>query len=201
MLLSELNFFKTQDVSFHTALQQLIDKKGLSKAEGGQGTVIWNENKNYVWKFWFKDAEYERFIKYVEAHKGNKHLPKFLSKVRTEAISFKKMPKDMVCNYVKLEKLTPLEPSTFSDALDCLNNANWQPSQVPKTINELIDSLNPKMIPNHSDAELDEITDAIRKNKEFFELCLDLMKAGANDLHSDNVMMRGSVPVVIDPYK
>jgi hypothetical protein len=167
MLLTELkNFPEKHDATFTDALEQFIAKHGLKSFEGGQATVI--DRGSHVWRAWFDDPGYERFLKYVEAHKGNKYLPKILSKVREEPTQFKRMPAGKKIKYVKIEKLSDPGLTVFTDALDTLYFASVAPSKLPDTVEELAElSMNLKIQP-HSDAEHEEIRDEILKNKEFF---------------------------------
>lgn len=201
MLLSELtNFPEKHDEKFSDALAKFIEKHSLKDFEGGQATVI--TRGPHVWRSWFNDPGYERFLKYVEAHKGNKFLPKVLSKVREEPTQFKGMPKGMTIKYVKLEKLTEFPISILSDALDTLYFANVKPSVLPDTVEELAELSLTFKVQQDSDAESEEIKEAILENKDFFKVVLDLMKHhDANDLSSGNVMMRGTTPVINDPFK
>lgn len=201
MLLTELtNFPAKHDVTFAAALQQFIDKHGAKMFEGGQATVI--DRGSHVWRAWFDDPGYERFLKYVESHKGNKYLPKILSKVREEPTQFKNMPKGKTIKYVKLEKLKDVGLSIFTDALDTLYFANIPPTKLPDTVEELAEMSMTLKVQQSSDAEHEEIRDEILNNKEFFKIVLDLMKNhDANDLTSGNIMLRGSTYVITDPFK
>jgi hypothetical protein len=201
MLLTEIkNFPEKHDATFTDALNQFIEKHGVKKFEGGQATVI--DRGSHVWRVWFDDPGYERFLVYVEAHKGNKFLPKILSKVREEPTQFKRMPKGKTIKYVKIEKLTDPGLSILTDALDTLYFASIPPAKLPDTVEDLAEmSMTLKMQP-HSDAEHEEIRDEILKHKDFFKVVLDLMKNhDANDLTSGNIMLRGSTPVITDPFK
>ena len=201
MLLFELtNFPEKHDETFSTALQQFIEKHGVKMFEGGQATVI--ERGSHVWRVWFDDPGYERFLKYVDSHKGNKFLPKILSKVREEPTQFKRMPKGKTIKYVKIEKLSEISPSNFTDAIDTLYFAVIPPAKLPNSVPELAELSTTLKIPSDSDAEHEDIKEEILKNEDFFKLVLDLMKHhDANDLTSGNVMFRGSTPVITDPFK
>jgi hypothetical protein len=201
MLLRELaNFPEKHDLKFSEALAKFIEQHGVKAFEGGQATVI--SRGEHVWRSWFNDPGYERFLKYVEANKGNKFLPKVLSKVREEPTQFKGMPKGMTIKYVKLEKLEQAQIGIFTDAVDTLYFAHIKPSTLPDTVEELAEMALTLKVQQDSEAESEEIKAEILKNKDFFKVVLDLMKHhNANDLQSDNVMMRGSIPVINDPFK
>lgn len=200
MLLSELSNFPAQhDATFSDALNAFVGQHGLEAFEGGQATVI--GRGAHVWRAWFDDPGYERFLKYIEANKGNRFLPRVLSRVREEPTKFKRSPTRSI-KYVKIEKLTDPGPNIFTDALDALYFASIPIEKIPSTVEELAGLSMTFKIPNHSDAEHEELRDEFLKHKEFFKVVLDLMKNhNANDLTSGNVMMRGKIPVIIDPFK
>jgi len=195
MILSEISNFKfTQDITFRDAIEEFVNKFGDDKFEGNNAVVI--TRKHYIWRAWFKDAGYEKFLKLASGYKS-KHLPKILSQVRQEPTNFLRMPSGMVINYVKVEKLEALQPSMFSDAVDAVGMAMADGAKL----DSIDDLLSAKLkIPSSSDTSLDEVVHEIKKHKDFFELAIELNnKAGLNDLSSDNVMMRGSIPVITDP--
>lgn len=200
MLLSELTNFPAQhDATFSDALNAFVGQHGLEAFEGGQATVI--DRGDHVWRAWFNDPGYERFLKYIEANKGNKFLPRILSRVRVEPTKFKRSPARNI-KYVKIEKLTDPGPTIFTDAMDALYFASIPIEKLPNTVEELAEMSMTFKIPSHSAAGHEEIRDEVLKHKEFFKVVLNLMKNhNANDLTSGNVMMRGSVPVIIDPFK
>lgn len=201
MLLSEItNFPPNHDSKFTDVLNQFIEKHGVEAFHGGQAVVI--DKKTYVWRVWFNDPGYERFLEYIKSNQSNKYLPKILSKVRVEPTQFKGMPKGLTIKYVKIEKLKEAEPSNFTDAIDALYSAFLKPNKFPNTIDELSNLSMTLKSPNDSDAINNDIKEEILKNKEFFEIILDLMKHHkANDLTSGNVMFRGNIPVITDPFK
>lgn len=199
MLLTELkNFPEKHDSTFSDALQQFIEKHGIKKFEGGQAVVI--DRGSHVWRAWFDDPGYERFLKYIEANYGNKFLPKILSKVREEPIQFKRMPKGKTIKYVKIEKLTQNIQSGLSAAVEYLYMNFLKPADLPDSGKELANITTKLKIPR--DVNPDDLKTAILKNQDFFTVVLDLIKHhDANDINSENVMFRGSTPVIIDPFR
>ena len=196
MLLSELTNFSAQhDATFFDALNAFVAKHGLEAFEGGQAVVV--GRGLHVWRAWFNDPGYERFLKYIEANKGNKFLPRILSRVREEPTKFKRSPARNI-KYVKIEKLTDPGKTSLTDALDMLHFASIPTDKLPSTAEELAELSSTFCKPNQSEV----IRGVFLKHKEFFEVVLDLIKNhNANDLTSGNVMMRGEVPVIIDPFK
>lgn len=195
MLLTEISNFKSKhDVTFHQALEQFAAKFGLGKFSGNNAVVLTRDG--HVWRAWFKDAGYEKFLAIVSTM-PSPHLPKILSRIREEPVQFARTPKDMTIKYVKVEKLEALEPSNFSDAVDAVGTALYK-GAVFDSIKDMLSA--DLKIPSHSDAELDDILDEIKKHESFFKLIIKLSKRhNLNDLNSENVMMRGNVPVITDP--
>ena len=198
MLLSEILNLKS-DVKFTDAVEAFVNKHGIKAFKGSNATVI--DRDGYVWRTWFNDPGFERFLKYIESNKSNPHLPKILSRVREEPVQFKGMPKGMKIKYVKVEKLSDLEPGDLSDAIGAaliLANRNIKSTSV----DELADLIAKKnIVPSDSDATSFEIAGTVRKYKKFFEVINDLHNDHrANDIISSNVMMRGDVPVITDPF-
>lgn len=199
MLLTELKVLPDKlDISFSQAVKEFVEKHGLKAFHGGQATVIAKDN--HVWRAWFRDLGYEKFLEYVLANSNNPHLPKVLSKVRSQTISVKSM-KDLNLKFVKLEKLSEIGGgNSLTDAMDTLSAADLPAEKVPKTTKELIDLLPSLKIPNYIDADVEDLQEAIKENELFFKTVLDLLKNHkANDFSIENVMMRGNVPVITDP--
>ncbi len=197
MLLVEISNFKSEHNStFSAAVAEFAKKFGLDRFFGTNAIVL--TRGGHVWRAWWKDAGYETFLQLIP-ELNSPHLPKILSRVRTEPAKFKGLPRGMTLKYVKIEKLEPMEPSNLSDAIDSVGAALYSSRQKIASIDELLKvSLK---IPSDSDAEIDDIKDEIKNHREFFELVLLLSKSHAiNDLSSDNVMMRGSTPVITDPF-
>jgi hypothetical protein len=200
MLLSELKIFPTkQGATFSEALKELLDKHGMQAFQGGQATVL--DRGSYVWRAWFDDPGYERFLAYVAKHPGSKHLPKLLSRVREEAVQFSKMPKGKTIKYIKLEKLAEAPLDDLVDAINAIDMAQLLQAKVPETVEQLAELMLTLKPPADSEATPAELKAAVLKQPEFFKVVLDLMQHQANDINSGNVMFRGVTPVVIDPFK
>lgn len=186
MHLTEITAFKPSTETFHSALSKFADEHGLDIKDGTNAQVF-VRNKPWVWRVWLNDPGFERFIEYVKEHPNNPHLPKVMSRVRTETASFKRMPKDMTVKYVKLEKLGELGESYLDTLLDELMKLK-QPSSFED-------------LEAQAKGLGDEAVAFVQEHKKFFETFVELRKAGANDLYCQNVMTRGETFVIMDPFK
>lgn len=72
----------------------------------GQSGVALTDGET-VYKFWFKDSSYEKFVECALAHQSNPFFPKFKSKIKTlpNFIKINTHPGDI--RYVKMEMLQP----------------------------------------------------------------------------------------------
>lgn len=200
MKLFEISPFPEKvDQTFSQALAAFVEKHGSEAFYGGQATVV--DRGSHVWRTWFKDPGYDKFLEYVKTHKSV-HFPKIYGDVRTTNADFKGVKRGPL-KYIRIEKLKELDSSSLSDAIDMIgliSRAKW-----PDTVEELAELISTMKLPvgvDHDDdkAELLKAKAEILKNKEFFKVVLELLKAGANDINSQNVMMRGSTLVITDPF-
>ena len=143
--------------------------------EGMQAKVLIPPGRNYVYRLWHNDPGYDRWLTYCVQHKSSPFVPKILSRVRTLNLKFKRMPATEF-KLVKLEKLTP----------------------VNRELEKLLDHV----MVRTSGEVFDRMLEQAPQYKPFFEF---LHTAGKyldfNDINVDNVMMRGSTPVLTDPLK
>lgn len=199
--MNEATIFQSKyDSTFTDALKEFVSKHGVNVFQGGQAWVI--DRGSYVWRVWFKDPGYERFLKYLESTPDSPHLPKILSKLREEPVQFSGMPNGMSIRYLKLEKLSPMSNGPFKDSVNALSFCNIRASEVPEDIVELLSkaklfndtgfgrTITPK-----------DFRDQVLRNSKFFTLVLDLMRNHkANDIADENIMQRNGVPVITDPF-
>lgn len=197
MFLSEIKVFKkASDKTFKQALNDFVEKHGLKQFQGSNAVVI--ADGKHVWRSWFEDAGFEAFLKLIDGNQSV-HLPKFLSRVREEPVSFSKFPKGKVMKFIKIENLDELQPSLLSDAIDTIGSMLHSNKHMT-TVDDVLTKDLSKFIPRDSDATQEEVKEEIEKFRDFFNLILDLnSKHRFNDLNSSNVMMRGTVPVLTDP--
>jgi hypothetical protein len=173
-------------------VQNLIDRHGLEFHKGNQATVITSDDRKCVYRIWTIDPGYDQWLDYAQKHSGNPHVMRVLGKLRTVKARMKGLPLGTHVKFVKLEKLEPITDKDFIEAVDKFYNVN--PASLPNTCLEYIESF--------VDMVSDDVIDLMRDYPQFFELLFDMVKTySANDICAQNVMMRGNVPVLIDPFK
>lgn len=220
MKLSEILLFRGggEDKKYENELANFVShyaktNRKVSASDGMNATVFdIKPSNNYVWRIWQKDPGYERFLEFVQ-NNPNEHFPKILSKVRVEKVKFAKPVQDTTVKFVKLEKLKPLNVngiSSLSDAIQIIGMSNEELDKDKLLLGSIEDKADYVLslpIPSTSDIDKDDedamesIRDAIIKNEKFFELVFDLMlNHQGNDINPENVMFRGNVPVITDPF-
>lgn len=205
MFLNELKGIKSGDVdsSYPDFIAALAAKHGIDIGEGMQAKVLIIPDKQYVYRLWLDDPGYEQFLEFCSKHKSE-HLPKIFSKPRTLDLTFKKLPRGMKLKVVKLEKLLPISDKELEHAIEMFQELKFRMSFAKLdslTFDEFMSVMTTDPGTSHG-AEFIKPTaktkDTILKYKSFFELCLSMTKI-ANDIIPSNVMMRGDVPVLVDP--
>lgn len=186
MLLFEVFDTPKIDSKWTDFVQSLVDKYGLQKFTGNQATVLSSQDRTCVYRIWSRDRGFERWLNYAHNHQDNPYVVKVLSKVNVVQTQFKGMPSDVRLKIVKLEKLSPIADRSFSDTLDVVV------AEQPVAEFEQFKS---NILQHYS-----KVAPVIEKYEQFFRFIHELMASGANDLNSENVMMRGDVPVVVDPF-
>lgn len=152
-----------------------LRREGYRKYLIGEGLysgVFARPEDNYVIKIFQEDPGYEKYLTYMSNNQTNPHVPK----IKGKPVKFLKYYK-----IVRLEKLDAAERGhkdlihRIQDyVLDHNNTASYA-------------YLNREWISNNY-PQLPEILDSIVQNKHML------------DLHTGNIMFRGNVPVITDPY-
>lgn len=176
--LLEVTIMRPSEESYFDVIDAFVSKHKLEVDGGGHADIYMPLGKPYVWRAWTKDLGYESFLKYIERNSSNPHLPKVLSRVREEPIKHKGVPHNVTLKFVKLERLTPLRDGELHSLLRAIQGSNQ----------EFIEQRVPAVWRN-----------VISRHKSFFATVRDLIERGADDIGHGNVMMRGEVPVIIDP--
>lgn len=205
MNLNELKGIKAGavDSTYQDFITALAEKHGIDIGEGMQAKVLILPDKQYVYRLWYDDPGYEQFLEFVEDHKSE-HLPKIFSKPRTLDLTFKRLPKDMKLKVVKLERLTPINDAELRHAIEMFQELKFRMSFAKLdalTFDDFVEVMTRDPGSSHGTDFLKSTAktkDTILKYRSFFELCLSMTKI-ANDIIPDNVMMRDSVPVLVDP--
>ena len=199
MILAEI-FDKDSDETWVKKLEDVVAKHGLSIFSGNNAYVIASEDRNYVYRFWVKDPGYEAWLDLVMEHQDNPHVPKILGQVRTIKGRFAKLPKDLSVKCVKIEKLKPASRE-WGDVANLINHVihevnvdEWSPrtlmSEIAKSALELTGDEN----------QADKLEEFLDTNLDFVKIVCDLANEGYNDFTDENIMMRGDVPVITDPF-
>lgn len=180
-----------QDSNFQQALDAFIKRHGLEHSYGTNANVLLDTKRNYVYRFWFRDPGYEKWLKYAQLHQDNPHIVKILGKVRTSDARYKGLPKNLTMKYVKIEKLTPMVDEKLIHAID--SAANLSDEYFKMYLKDWEDG---KELPEW----VKPLMQVAHKYPKLLSTILELKQHGlANDLTGDNVMMRGQVPVITDP--
>ncbi len=178
-LLNELHGIhqhRKSDIPDVDALVRFMESQGYHSIGGGEFSYVFARSDNEVIKV-FNDACYERFIALVRKHPENPHFPKF--KGNSVRLNSK-------ARMIRIEHLAPIE---MTDPI------------VRQT--RLFQSMISQW---HDDPEFKgmwEYPPELEGYKDAIELIMEANPEGSQcrmDLHEGNIMKRGSVPVIIDPY-
>ncbi len=139
------------------------------------------------------DKGYEKYVAFSEQHKGNKYVPKILGVHKEKDVFEGELDPDL--HLVFMEKLRPIEDDEYMEfgqyILD-LGTDGATPSIMTSMTDHLNDLPRWKSIARQT------------KDKDMAELAkffLANAKGKVNlDLHDGNMMMRGSKPVITDPF-
>lgn len=198
-------------------IEYYIEHSGYNfKGEGASATVFKHPTKDEIIKFWLVDDAYDAFIKYALENQGNEHIVKVTQRPKTLTMFHKRPTKDErgdefpnKLRYVRLEMLKPITKDTMVYGVAI--------RQLLKYFHETYAELEPSEFEHFDLDELPKIGAHVTKRatghttqvdepklRKFFETFVDMYKSFGKaynyDLHDGNVMMRGSVPVIIDPF-
>lgn len=192
-------------------LKQIKADNGITMYRGVYGIVLVHNDWDYALKLFPKDDCYMDFLKFCKSHKSP-HLPKII-KGPIELTPFfldkhYEPVKNMISKYyaVKIEKLQPFPMESGSE----IYNAAF----VICTDKQLHDDYKAALKGGSVASVLKSYEDAYRENgrdvnlkkyKSFLDMMvkvLDEMDRGRcrPDVHTGNIMMRGNIPVIVDPY-
>jgi hypothetical protein len=205
MILAEIHGYKRYlDKDFYE-LMDLLKASADINHDGKFSTVVIPKTGDHVYKVWTNDDGYETYYNIAQRMQGNAFVPK-LGRIRKLPIFFKRPDKvDGYLQIVKLEKLTKISKLSFARDLADLMKLLVQKVGLTGFKQEHAGSDIARFVKQHSDESFYKgFLEA--KSKDLFELAVALRSALVNnegdlelDIHTDNVMMRGSQPVVIDP--
>jgi hypothetical protein len=180
------NYPKVKTKSYYTFKNMLKDKGFVFLNDGLNGITFMG--KNSVLKIFRPDQGYERFISLV------KNIPSEYKPFAPKITSIRKYPPNPEIKFIKIEKLTEFnlnDDKNFSDIFSTYGE------YLTNDTFENYDELFTKITDDEDQLFLK------RFPIEFINFIIYLYNSKDRyrfDLHNDNIMMRGTTPVVIDPY-
>lgn len=252
MKLFELfGYHKFKDLTLDEIIEQLYadNRNKFRQGSGAFAITIIPEDKPFIYKVWYEDAGYEKFIKVIQELQGNPFVPKMIGKPRKLPVFFKR-PKEIdgYLKIVKLEKLNDLDTGRRQEKrlvwlvrnlIDyCVNEEDEL-----RALEEYADHERPNRASIVGRMKQAEVVYAKRSNRGHYqgntrardrtiinlrktyahELASDKVQQNvvehfkhlvkvtrklrdlvqrseaATDVHSGNIMLRGSFPVIVDP--
>jgi len=188
--------------------------------QGGEGSVARHPRKPYVLKVFLNRSPYLQFLKWVESRPNDPHLPRFNRWARP--VPGSRPPR----SYVRMEELTPVSETTLLSKFRSEIVYAWIVSRKHNTIiSDYWDNTVSGAVGRHvRTAELEtEIADHdldwwqnvnnplwqaigstpsltwMRTIDSFFAWWSANRQGKRVDIHDDNVMLRGSTLVLVDP--
>lgn len=215
MQLSELQISKdlkylSPSITHHTAvLSSILEKHGWHLlGKGFEAAVAEHPEKSYVLKIFPSLSKYGDFVKFVQNHANNVHLPRFsryvkqipgtvYAYVRMEklaAISKEKLTQDYAAYLVTLMQvdeqlnMTTLHYSLVSKLEEVLAQAGWDHTQLHVDYDHLYE-----LVGGEPPRDWQIMV---------HELAAYSKRAGHThwDLHANNFLLRGNTLVIADPF-
>lgn len=191
MRLNELTGYKASKGLTLKGFLDTVDSK-----EGARGAVVFG--KDFVYKVWVQDPAYEAFIDVAAKHQSNPWFPKILKPVRDVKLPLNK-PENFTkkLKVVKLERLT-MSTQKASSLISMVSSLLEYSRQLQRPSNQGSTSVRKPEF--DFDTELNELK---LDKTQFIEMlkALEPLTKFRNDLHRGNWMMRGSHPVLVDPFE
>ena len=142
-------------------------------ASSGGGIVFSKPGDPYVIKIFQNDSGYEDYIALALANQSNPHVPR----IKGNLVTFQKIYK-----IIRVERLTHVKTNNDSEiAFEISLYVNDKAYKSSASRIEYIEKMYPQLYPL-----LDKIAAAGEEH--------------VIDLHEENIMFRGSIPVITDPY-
>jgi hypothetical protein len=193
------------------ALQKILSRHGWkSLGTGAEAAVAMHPQKSYVLKIFNSKSNYVHFVKFVQQHSANPHVPRFSRYVRqVPGTEF---------SYVRMEKLLKV-----SEAQLLNKYANYLAEMMAMTEVTGMGMLNPGLDEKLQDQlgnwgyTPEDLLDP-DQNQEIYaklggeppaswaQVLTDLAEytertdVEAWDMHADNFMTRGNTLVIVDPF-
>jgi len=193
---------KLNSLSVSDLIMYFIDNsKYMFAGNGAQAYVFIHPNNKEVIKFWMFDSAYESFIKYVKEHQSNQFLPKIIKGINE--LKFK----NHTIKYIRMEKLKELNNSTTIFGVEFKNLINAIDKHIEKKgISKILSDYKSGVFLKTLNLYIDMFSTNNVDEKsiiEFYNTYFDFLQSSSDksipDLQGDNVMLRGKIPVIIDP--
>lgn len=167
---------------------------------GFEALVAQKPGMDYVLKLFESSSKYTLFVDYCQQQQGNPYLPKFGK--YTRAIPGTRF------SYVRMERLEPIvENQLLSEypAYLCAIHRIFQDIEAPMYWNHALTPRQLDLLPStHKFRNLDTCARAAPAQwTKTIQQLIDIMKQNdlqQFDLHSANMMLRGSTLVITDPF-
>ena len=194
---------KLNSLSVSDLIMYFIDNsKYMFAGNGAQAYVFIHPNNKEVIRFWIYDDAYEHFIKYIKTHSDNEFLPKIHKGINQ--LKFK----NHIIKYVRIEKLKPLTNSNMVYGVNFKKLISVIHKSIEKRgITKAVNDYDNGKFKNELALIIDMLSVSdnpdINSIIQFYDTYFDILKTSNSkilpDLHSNNVMLRGNVPVITDP--
>lgn len=207
----ELRDIHTFNFNHAEPLNKLLKKHGwTSLGTGAEAAVAEHPNKSYVLKIFNSDSKYVDYVKFVQAHQSNPHVPRFSRYV-------KQIP-GTPYSYVRMEKLQKV---TQSQLLTTYENYLFEMIVRGRQegVSMLNDDLDMMLEDRLGDLGYDEYDIAVDEHHEeiyqklggvppdtWSQVLTDLAAHSKQihmeswDMHAGNFMRRGKTLVIADPF-
>ena len=195
-----------------SALENQIEKFGWKlMGSGAEAVVAQHPTKPYVLKLFPTGSRYVHFVDYVQAHQNNPHLPKFGKYVRMLPVTHKHDVSPGRWSYVRMEILKPISINEFMyDHVKEMCAVHMIVYQAKQDHNDLFWNSATNMshlLDSAKEMGFDSIESCGKAADENWKTAVtDLLKLMKQqnmsqfDLHYNNVMLRGDVLVIVDPF-
>jgi hypothetical protein len=160
---------------------KFLTAKGFRQLGSGAYAGVWEHpNHPWVFKVFKNDEAYMTYYKWCRSHQNNPNVPKIkggVIKINDETYA------------IRMEKLSPIDKDVYNDVDRAVGAFEWYVRGIKKGWDE--------ETMERVRAELEEYREAY---PGIYEIMAMIFKSGYRlDLHFNNIMQRGDIPVITDP--
>lgn len=219
---------KYYEKTLYDMLIEIASSLGGELKRGSFGYAIVNSDWDYVYKVWYKDPPYEKYVDWMQSHQDSPHVPKIKRKLlRLDAFNLRPDEETFdKINVLKIEKLRGPKNKKEEDLLEQVYGASAKFThavvraldkddldvkiRIPDYLYGMVygkDALK-KILDAREEAyvTLDDFFKHLPEALDFFIIAADFyrtVKGGSNklDMHDANIMIRDSdgAFVIADP--